>query len=73
MSGYYGASIRGAVRLVRVVPRAWPAPLRVLAEILLALVGVAFVIASWLCVTAILIIGNAGTVMGRGTNNVPPY
>ena len=72
MSGYYGASIRGAERLVRIVPCVWPLPLRIVLQAVLVVVGVAFVLVAWACTTAILIISNAGSAMGRGSN-VPPY
>jgi hypothetical protein len=73
MSGYYGASIRGAKRIVRIVPRAWPAPLRLALQAVLVVVGIAFVLCSWAFTTAVLIVSNAGNAMGRGSNNIPPY
>jgi hypothetical protein len=66
MSGYYGESVRAARRLVRLVPRGWPAPLRIAAQTVLAVVGVAFVTVAWIFTTVVLLISNIGG--GRGGN-----
>jgi hypothetical protein len=71
MSGYYGESVRAARRLVRLVPRGWPPPLRITAQIVLGLVGVAFVTAAWIFTTVVLLISNVGGAMGGGSGSNP--
>jgi hypothetical protein len=69
MSGYYGAAIRAARHLMRLVPTGWPPPIRIIAKVLLAIVGVAFVTVAWIFTTALLLITNIGGALGRGSGN----
>jgi hypothetical protein len=65
MSGYYGGSVRTALRLVRAVPRGWPPPLRITAQIPVALVGAAMVLVAWVLTTVVVLASNAGGALGR--------
>jgi hypothetical protein len=67
MSGYYGASVRAALRLVRVAPRGWPGAPRLVAQILLALAGIAFVLAAWVFTTGVLIVSAGGSAIAGGS------
>jgi hypothetical protein len=69
MSSYYGAAIRGARYLVRLVPTGWPPPIRITVKVLLAIVGVAFVTVAWILTTALLLITNLAGGLGRGSGN----
>jgi hypothetical protein len=59
-SGYYGASIRIAGRLVRSVPAGWPRPLRLLVQVPLALIAVVFVLLAWVLATVMLLLSSIG-------------
>jgi hypothetical protein len=59
-SGYYGGSIHVAARVVRSVPAGWPRPVRIVLQILLALVGVVFVVLAWIVATVLLILSSIG-------------
>jgi hypothetical protein len=59
-SGYYGASIRTAGRLVRSVPHGWPSLVRRPLQILLALVAAVFVLFAWILATIMLLVSSLG-------------
>jgi hypothetical protein len=59
-SGYYGASLHAAGRLVRGVPAGWPMPLRRVLQVPLALVAVVFVVLAWMLATVMLLVSSIG-------------
>jgi hypothetical protein len=65
-SGYYGTSVRLAGRLVRIVPAAWPRPLRIALQVPLVLVAVVFVVLAWILATLMLLLSSIGG--GRTTS-----
>jgi hypothetical protein len=66
MSSWYGASVRNAARVVGGVPRSLPRPARLAAQVVVAVLAVAFVLLAWILATLALLLTSFGrTPSGR--------